>query len=79
MRDWRLSGLHFLIASRKEPDIRDFFDPTGNDEIEMRNAEIDQDIENFVSKKLTSDLMLQKLDRWHDIIQNTLTTRAQGV
>ena len=79
MRDWRLPGLHLLATSRREPDIRDSFNLHGNDEMEMRNEEIDQDIKDFISKKLMNDPTLQKLNKWHDLIQTELAARAQGV
>ena len=79
MRDWRFPGLHLLFTSRREFDIRDSVNPTGNDEMEMRNAGIDEDIKNYVSEKLMSDPSLQNLHIWHDLIQEALAARAQGV
>lgn len=79
MRNWLFPGLHLLVTSRDEPDIRESLNPARNDEIAMRNAEINQDISNFISRQLNTDPKLQKWRTHHDRIQQVLAERAQGV
>ena len=79
MRNWLFPGLHLLVTSRDEPDIRESLSPARNDEIVMRNAEINQDISNFISRQLNTDPKLQKWRTHHDRIQQVLAERAQGV
>lgn len=79
MRDWNLPGLHLLVTSRDEHDIRESFRTLWHNDIRMRNAEVDEDIASFVSSQLNS---LPKFQRWkdrHDEIQLFLTESAQGV
>jgi ankyrin repeat domain-containing protein 50 len=79
MRKWLLPGLHLLVTSRDEPDIRESLSPTGNEAVIMKNAEINQDISDFISGQLTMDPKLRKLQAHHDRIQQVLAERAQGV
>lgn len=79
MRNWLFPGLHLLVTSRDELDIREALSPMSNDEIAMRNAEINQDISNFISRQLNTDPKLQKWRTYHDRIQKVLAERAQGV
>lgn len=79
MRNWLFPGLHLLVTSRDELDIRESLSPARNDEIAMKNAEINQDISNFISRQLNTDPKLQKWHTHHDRIQQVLAERAQGV
>ena len=79
MRKWLFPGLHLLVTSRDEPDIRESLSPAENDEVIMKNAEIDRDIGNYISKKLNNDRKLQKWHAHHDRIQQVLAERAHGV
>lgn len=79
MRKWRFPGLHLLVTSRDEPDIRESLNPAEDDEVVMKNAEINRDIENFISEQLNMDRKLRKWHVHHDRIQRVLTERAQGV
>ena len=79
MRKWLLPGLHLLVTSRDEPDIRDSLKLAGDDEIIMKNDEITLDINNFITGHLKSNPKLQKLHKHHDRIQQVLAERAQGV
>jgi hypothetical protein len=56
VRDWSMPGLHLLVTSRDELDIRESLNATSNEKVAMKNDGIDQDISNFISKKLSTDL-----------------------
>lgn len=79
MRKWLLPGLHLLVTSRDEPDIRESLSPVGDEEVIMKNAEINHDISNFISGQLKIDPKLRKWRAHHDRIQQVLAERAQGV
>lgn len=79
IRNWLLPGLHLLVTSRNEIDIRDCLSPSPNQEVEMENAGINKDIADFVSDRLRYDRTLRKWSSYHDKIQETLVNRAQGV
>lgn len=79
MRKWLLPGLHLLVTSRDEPDIRQSLNPTEDNEVILKNDKIDQDIGNFISGQLNSDSNLQKWRAHHDRIQEELAKRAKGV
>jgi hypothetical protein len=48
MRNWSLPGVHLLMTSRNELDIRQSLDPSCDQDLSMRNSEIDRDILIFV-------------------------------
>lgn len=77
MRQWNLPGLHLLVTSRDEVDIRESLNPVKDEEVLMRGAEIDRDISNFISGHLRS--ALPKWQKYHDQIQQALSERAHGV
>jgi ankyrin repeat domain-containing protein 50 len=80
MRDWSMPGLHLLVASRDELDIRESLNTTSNQEVTLKNDEIDRDINNFIAEKLSTDPKLRNRWRPHrDRIQHALAERARGV
>lgn len=79
MKKWYFPGLHLLITSRVEPDIRDSLNPSLNQHIKMQNACIDKDIADFVLGRLHGDRKLRKWSLYQNKIQETLVRRAQGV
>src|SRR5438034_5490954 len=79
IRKWSLPGLHLLVTSRDEPDIRESLSPARDQEVVMKNAEINQDISNLISCQLNTDPKLQKWRAFHDQIQQVLADRAQGM
>lgn len=79
MRGWRLTGLHLLVTSRDVPDIRESLRPTDDQDIAMKNVDIDKDITTVISYQLNNDPRLQKWQAYHDEIQKTLAERAQGM
>ena len=74
-----LKGLHLLVTSRDEQDIRDSLNPSPDQQINMRNAEIDKDIAKFISYRLDEDRKLRKWSPYHSKIKTSLTERAKGV
>ena len=79
MQNWSLQGLHLLVTSRDLSDIRSSFNPSPSQEVNMRNAGIDKDIENFISSRLHEDRRLRKWLQYSRKIEETLAKRAQGV
>ncbi|RMZ80954.1 hypothetical protein DV738_g2498, partial [Chaetothyriales sp. CBS 135597] len=79
MRKWHISGLHLLVTSRDETDIRGSLNPTEDEAVILKNADVNQDISNFISERLNMDRTLAKWQGYHGKIQQALTERAQGV
>ena len=79
MQNWPFTGLHLLVTSRDLPDIRKSLNFSSDQEVKMRNAGIDKDIENFISSRLHGDRRLQKWLPYHSKIEEILSKRAQGV
>ena len=79
MQKWSLPGLHLLVTSRDEPDIRNSLDLSLDQEVKMRNKGIDKDITDFISSRLHKDKKLRKWLPHSNKIQETLAKRTQGV
>ena len=81
MQKWLLPGLHLLVTSRDEPDIRNSLDLSLGlgQEVKMRNAGIDEDITDFISGRLHEDRKLRKWLPDSKKIEETLTEGAKGV
>ncbi|KAL4793151.1 hypothetical protein BDV19DRAFT_231391 [Aspergillus venezuelensis] len=79
LRQWCLPGLHLLVTSRVELDIREALQPTEHEEIAMRNPENDRDILNFVSHQLSHDPKLQRWEARHGEIRERLADKSGGV
>lgn len=79
IRNWSLPSVHLLTTSRGELDIRRSLGPSFNQDLLMRNSEIDNDIVDFVSYQLNSDPDLQRWKARHEEIQTKMTIGAQGV
>lgn len=79
IRKWDLPSLHLLVTSRNEFDIRESFKPSLDEDLSMKNEEVDRDISNFISDQLKDDKKLQRWKAFHGEIQEKLTQRAQGV
>jgi ankyrin repeat domain-containing protein 50 len=83
IRKWSELGLHLLVTSREETDIRDalYNNPcTSPDEIvSMKNASVDSDIVSFISGCLKDSCELRKWADHHGQIKSTLAERAKGV
>lgn len=79
IRKWCISGLHLLVTSRDEFDIRESLLPSSEQEAVMRNSEIDKDIGEVISHRLRVDPKLRKWDKYHEDIKEALASKAQGV
>lgn len=83
IRKWSEPGLHLLVTSRDETDIRDVLRDdlhTLPDEIvSMKNTSVDSDIASFVSDYLKDSRELRKWEKYHDQIEKALTERSNGV
>lgn len=79
IRTWSESGLHLLVTSREEVDIRDELDAKTEETITMKNDGINRDIAAFISQHLRNNRRLRKWEEYHDRIETVLTERAEGV
>ncbi|KFY02998.1 hypothetical protein V490_00340, partial [Pseudogymnoascus sp. VKM F-3557] len=83
IRKWSEPGLHLLVTSRDETDIRDVLRDdlhTPPDEIaSMKNTSVDSDIASFISGYLKDSRELRKWENYHDQIEKALTERSNGV
>lgn len=79
IRSWSIPGVHILVTSRNELDIRESLYPSHDQDLPLRNSETDRDIANFVSYQLRNDKKLQRWKARHDEIEAKLTISAQGV
>lgn len=74
-----MPGLHLIVTSRDELDIRKSLNPSPDQNIVMKNSDIDKDIVNFVSYQLANEPKLQRWKARHGDIEAKLTTMAGGV
>ena len=72
-------GLHLLVTSRDEPDIRDELDLSEDLTVSMKNTSVDSDIAAFVSGHLRNNRRLRKWELYHSRIETVLAERAKGV
>ncbi|KAJ5725195.1 NACHT nucleoside triphosphatase [Penicillium malachiteum] len=79
IRDWLMPGVHLLVTSRNELDIRESLKPSCSQDVPLRNPEVDRDIADFVSYQLENDAKVQKWKSRHEEIKNKMATDAQGV
>jgi hypothetical protein len=79
MRRWRGPGLHLLVTSRDEQDIRESLEALDDQIISMKNNLVDDDIASFVSGHLRDNRRLRKWEKYHDEIEQAFTKGAKGV
>jgi ankyrin repeat domain-containing protein 50 len=83
IREWLEPGLHLLVTSRDEADIRgvlhDELCASPDEIVSMKNDSVDSDIASFISSYLKSNRRLRKWEKYHDQIEKALTERAIGV
>ncbi|ERF73878.1 hypothetical protein EPUS_05890 [Endocarpon pusillum Z07020] len=79
MCGWSIHGLHILVTSRDETDIRSQLASYLTAEIRMDNTGVDDDIADYIVQRLRSDHKFKKWAPYHTEIQETLIGRAQGV
>ncbi len=78
-RNWSLRGLHILVTSRDEFDIRETLEPSSAEDISMKNTGVNKDIEDFIQGHLERDRAMQKWSTHHSRIKGALTAKADGV
>lgn len=83
MRAWSEPGLHFLVTSRDETEIRDVFVndlPLSQDEdISMKNDSVDSDIASFVTGYIRDNRQMRRWQEYSDQIEKALIQRANGM
>ncbi|KAM5342659.1 hypothetical protein ACJ41O_013625 [Fusarium nematophilum] len=79
LRAWSEDGLHIMVSSRDEVDIREELMALPWETVEMRNEHVDRDIASFISQHLRDNRRLRKWSQYYGQIETALTTRAQGV
>ena len=83
LRVWSEPGLHLLVTSRNETDIRDVLcdelGASGDEIILMKNESIDRDIAAFTSQYLRDNRRLRKWKDHHGRIEAKFAERAKGV
>jgi ankyrin repeat domain-containing protein 50 len=79
IREWALPGLHLLVTSRDEPDIRQAMNVSLEDDISMKNSGVDRDIADFIAAELETNGRFRKFATYRDRIEEALTEGAKGV
>jgi ankyrin repeat domain-containing protein 50 len=79
VRNLYIRGLHILVTSRDEIDIRNSLDPAPDEDIAMKHAGVDKDIENYIAGHLEQNRALQKWSAYHSRIKEALAVGAKGV
>lgn len=76
----KLPGLHLMVTSRKELDIREFFERTDHVPIDISTGHINDDITMHIRSVLSQDSRLkQRPTEIHALIELELTERANGM
>ena len=78
-RRWSLRGLHILVTSRDELDIREHLHPLPVEDITMKNSGVEKDIKLFIAGHLDQSRALRKWSSYHSQIKEALAAGAQGV
>jgi ankyrin repeat domain-containing protein 50 len=79
LAEWPWRGLHILVTSRDEIDVREYLNPLPVEEVTTKNAGINQDIEGFTARSLQQSWALQKWSTYHSRIKEELMAAAKGV
>ncbi|PWI75965.1 hypothetical protein PCL_06623 [Purpureocillium lilacinum] len=79
MRKWGETGLHLLVTSRDEWEIRESLCSTPTEVVSMHNDFVDSDIANYINSQLRERRRLQKWSKSHTLIREQLMRRANGV
>ena len=84
MRKWSEPGLHLLVTSRDEPDIRrdlllGDLHALQSEVSSMKNTSVDRDIASFISGCLKDRREMRKWEKYHDQIERALTERSRGM
>jgi ankyrin repeat domain-containing protein 50 len=79
VRGWLMRGLHILVTSRDELDIRENLRLQINEEVRMDKKAVDQDIKDYIVQRLQKDGRFKKFAKYHAVIEKTLIERADGM
>ncbi|KEZ43579.1 hypothetical protein SAPIO_CDS4505 [Scedosporium apiospermum] len=79
MQNWAEPGLHLMVTSRDEPDIREMLSAPKDKIISMWDKSVDHDIATFVSKRLRDSKEFRVWEDDYDKIETAFTCRAKGV
>lgn len=83
VRAWSEPGLHILLTSRDEADIREVLRDelclTPDSIISLNGQEVDEDIRMFVSGYLKSSRKMQNWKLYHEQIETALVEKANGM
>ena len=79
LRKWQEPGLHLLVTSREETDIRDELDASQYETVSLKNDSVNRDIAAFISKYLRENPRLRKWEKHYEQIEIALTMGAKGV
>jgi hypothetical protein len=79
MHGWEFPGLHLLVTSRDEFDVRRALKPAPGSDVSLKNDAVEDDIRNYICDTLKTNPDLQRWERYHDQIQKALLEHAQGV
>ncbi|CAH0004446.1 unnamed protein product [Clonostachys byssicola] len=79
--EWQEPGLHILITSRDEIDIREGLNIPQSQILLLKNESIDDDIASFISKRLreSKKTAIQNWEKHFDQIETALKNGANGV
>lgn len=69
--NWKMDGLHLLVTSRKEEDIKNRLDRHISAQIDLQSTLVDEDIQLHVHETLKSD---PKLQRWPADVKREVET-----
>jgi ankyrin repeat domain-containing protein 50 len=91
LRTWSEPGLHLLVTSREEADIRDELSASHDEmkahndsrtlidiTVTTKNDRVNDDIITFVSYQLKANRQLRKWEKFSDEIQAVLINTAKG-
>ncbi|KAJ6439864.1 hypothetical protein O9K51_07755 [Purpureocillium lavendulum] len=79
LRGWDDTGLHLLVTSRDEWEIREALCPSPTEVVSMQNDFVNGDIAKYIDTQLQERRRLQKWSKSHRLIKEKLTQRADGV
>ena len=79
MRSWEFAGMHMLVTSRDELDIRQSLKCIAELEISLENKEVGEDIRSFIVERLRQDTQLRKWHKYSQEIEDALIDGASGM
>lgn len=79
IRGWSEPGLHMLVTSRDETDVRDELSTAAVKIISMKNESVAKDIAAYIHWHLRNNRRFRKWETYFDKIEDALVRRADGV